>query len=293
MTAIALEEVLFWIAVVLSPPDTSQILVKGPDHAWAWTRQVSGWSFSEDRSVWSVKGNTVIEAGARTKEVSLGDIVEGVEKHDWTKAATLKLPGGRSLATTDNGFTVDDETAPGKHYVIRYRRAANARAAAAFGPAIERVLGDYQSGKEWMLNLDTGELFSPPSELNWGRDAKAVWKWAEGHGIGLTGLGVVSQKGLYGYRTKGAYFEEQGVTFDNVTPEIVRASIESGRSVTQASHNDGPLLSLFGDPNDLGRLYAFQSAAGNQGVLEILAVGKQPSTLKFRYKLVQKANPRK
>jgi hypothetical protein len=292
MSAISLQELLFWIALVLSPPDTSQILVKGPEGTWAWTRQASAWSFSEDRSLWSVKGNSVLKAvGGKTGEIDLGDLVAGVREHDWTKAAALKLSGGDTLSKTDKGFIFHHEGTPHLRSTIRYRRAAGALSAPAFGPVIERVPGDYQSGKEWMLNLDTGELFSPPPELNWERDAEAVWKWAERHGVGLTGLGVVSQQGLYGFRTKGAYFLDQGVTFDSVTPEIVRACIESGRSVAQASHNDGPMLSFFGDRNDPGRLYAFQTAAGGQGVLQLLAVGKQPPTLKLRYKLVSVKAP--
>ena len=59
MIQLPLKAILFWIAVTLAPPDTSQILVKGPDATWAWTKQTSGWSFSTDRSVWTVEGNTV------------------------------------------------------------------------------------------------------------------------------------------------------------------------------------------------------------------------------------------
>jgi len=87
----ALDAILFWIAVVLSPPDTSQILVKGPDTTWAWTRQESGWSFSSDRSLWSTEGNTVTSALNETKgKRDVGQFVKGVKDHDWKKSATLR-----------------------------------------------------------------------------------------------------------------------------------------------------------------------------------------------------------
>ena len=71
-----LQAVLFWIAVTLAPPDTSQILVKGPDATWAWTRQSEGWIFSGNRNLWTVEGETATTRGR--PKIDLAKFVQGI-----------------------------------------------------------------------------------------------------------------------------------------------------------------------------------------------------------------------
>jgi len=141
MMLLPLKAILFWIAVTLAPPDTSQILVKGPDATWAWTKQASGWSLSADRSVYLADGNTVKAAvksaeTTRSEEVGVEQCVQGVKGHDWKNSAVLKLQPGGSLAKEGETFvyTLGDGTATAKRYVIRFRfqpAAANPKAIAA------------------------------------------------------------------------------------------------------------------------------------------------------------------
>ena len=140
---------IFWIAVTLAPHDTSQILVKGPDASWVWTRQTSGWSFSVDRSVWAVLGNAVTRTikGREGKIAeNVGPYVQGVKGHDWTKSATLKLGSGASLANEKETYviTLDEGTDAAKRYVIRFRRGAAAKGVVELG-YVGETSGDKRS----------------------------------------------------------------------------------------------------------------------------------------------------
>ncbi len=125
MLQLPLQSILFWIAVTLAPHDASQIVVKGPDAAWAWTRQTSGWSISTDRSVWLAEGNGVKASRKKEKEHAedVEQYVRGVKDHDWKKSATLKLQPSASLAKQGDAFvyTLDEGTATAKRYTVRFR----------------------------------------------------------------------------------------------------------------------------------------------------------------------------
>ena len=51
--------------------------------------------------------------------------------------------------------------------------------------------------KAWLLDLATGETLALPPELDWDKNADAVWKWAHEHGIHVTGLNVASQQSRF------------------------------------------------------------------------------------------------
>src|SRR5581483_11268214 len=55
-----------------------------------------------------------------------------------------------------------------------------------FGPVMERVVYDCKSGKDWLLNLETGETCSLPSGLVRAKDLVAAWAWVHQHGVHVT-----------------------------------------------------------------------------------------------------------
>jgi plasmid stabilization system protein ParE len=134
MMQLPLQSILFWIAVTLAPQDTSQILIKGPDDAWAWTKQSSGWSESADRAIWVAKGNTVTSSIKEEKKTEdVGQYVEGVKTHDWKESSDLKLKPNALLTLEEVTYvyTVDQGTPTEKQYTIRFRRATPAGKGAA------------------------------------------------------------------------------------------------------------------------------------------------------------------
>ena len=102
---------------------------------------------------------------------------------------------------------------------------------------IERVIYDYKSGKGWLLDLDSGQIYSCPANLDWDKDAAPVWAWAEQHAVDLTGLPVGSQ-GLYGYRMRANVLKKG--TFATVTPAMIRQCLTYVQSsLSRSRHGDG------------------------------------------------------
>jgi serine/threonine protein kinase len=159
----------------------------------------------------------------------------------------------------------------------------------SFGPAIERTIYDYKSGKDWLLNLATGETFSLPPGLDWDRNATAVWSWAHQHGIHVTGLPVVSQQALYGFEMKVAIVRKANLSFETITPLQISNALQ-GPLVSQSSHNGGPLLFHLAG-TDWQNLFAFTTDDGPSGVLQVIGMTENPRGVKLRYKLVQTAPP--
>jgi hypothetical protein len=160
----------------------------------------------------------------------------------------------------------------------------------AFAPSVERVLYDYKSGKDWLLNLDSGETFSLPPGMSWDNDAAAVWKWAHQRGIHVTGLNVASQHGLYGFELKAAIVRETNVIFEAITPMQITAALR-GPLTSKSTHNGGPSLHQLSG-QDWKNLFAFETDEGLMGVLQVTGFVDNPRGIKFRYKLVEAKNDR-
>jgi len=179
---------------------------------------------------------------------------------------------------------------------------------AVFGPVIERTIYDCKSGKDWLLNLATGETFLLPAGLDWDRNAAAIWQWAHQHGVHVTGFPmvnqnektdrviviqtqehqppVVSQPAVYGFEMKAAIPLDANTAFENLTPLQISNALQGA----PARRNYGPdgnpwLLQLTGA--DLQNLFAFQTDDGQSGVLQVIGVTGNLRGVKIRYKLVQ------
>ena len=117
--------ILFWIAVSLSPQGTSQIIVKGPDKTWTWTRQESGWSHSVDRSVWVAEGSVVTsKSGDNADKQDVSTFVKGIKEQDWNKSPSLKLGPMKSLTKKGDTFvyTLDEGEPSAKRFVIQFKK---------------------------------------------------------------------------------------------------------------------------------------------------------------------------
>jgi len=190
----------------------------------------------------------------------------------------------------------------------------------SFGPVVERVIYDYKSGKNWLLNLETGETFSLPAGLDWEKNASAVWEWAHQHGVhimGFTdfsqhgrdgdpvpviqtlnhgyGMPVASKRALYGFEMKAALMQEKGLAFETITPLQISTELQKQVSPAKGSSGLGPWLSQFASMALHGTswhgtddyLYAFETEDGQSGVLQITGFTDNPRGVKIRYKLVR------
>jgi serine/threonine protein kinase len=210
----------------------------------------------------------------------------------------------------------------GADYPVAATNTPAANHAATFGPVMERTIYDYQSGKDWLLNLVTGEIFSLPPGLNWEKNSSAVWEWLHQNGIHIMGFTEFSQRwhegdpvpaivmpehysgamaykrGLYGFEMEAAIMEAQDLTFETVTPLQISNTLQT-LIVPAKGNNIGPFLPQFSGmawhdtawqgTNDY--LYAFQTDDGQSGVLQITGFIANPGGVKIRYKLVLKTKP--
>ena len=176
-----MKAILFWIAVTLAPPDTSQILVKGPDATWAWTKQTRAGAFLPTAPSGVVEGNTVKTSakGKEGKQSRTSDsIVRGVKDHDWKESATLKLPPGASLAKEGETYvyTLDEGNAAAKRYVVRFRR----NPAAAKGVVELGYVGETSDDKRSFADSGHAIAFDRPKDAKY---LSAIQIYASRYGL--------------------------------------------------------------------------------------------------------------
>ena len=145
----------------------------------------------------------------------------------------------------------------------------------AFGPVIERVVNDDKTGSDWMIDLDTGKVYTPPTQLdpekNPKADTKKLMAWVRQQGIDATGI-----------KASGGELR----FIERVLAVVDKASWES---VTQQQVRDA--LASVVDPSDKAlvgdTLYAFRTREGGVGVLQLVGPGdKDHQSVKIRYRLV-------
>ncbi len=243
--------------------------------------------------------------------------------------STLLLPSGTTatsipitLATPSVGVdytVVTSGTAPLSYQWFFPNTNPSAAPNLSFGPVFERTIYYDKTGKDWLLNLKTGETFSLPPGLSWEKNFSAVLEWLHQHGIhvmGFTvfsqnwhdgdpvpatvvldqhyGMPVASKRGLYGFEMEAAIMQSPGLTFENITPLQTSNTLQK-LVVPAKGNNIGPFLPQFSgmawhDTAWQGTddyLYAFQTDDGQSGVLQITGFTKNPRGVKIRYKLVQ------
>jgi serine/threonine protein kinase len=148
---------------------------------------------------------------------------------------------------------------------------------AAFGPVEERIVNDDKSGSDWMIDLDSGKVYTPPPELdpeqNPGADTQKLMAWVRQQGIDATGI------------------KAQGGELQFIEPVLAIVDQSSWESVTPQQVRD--TLAEVVDPSDKavvgGDLYAFRTREGGIGVLQVVARGSDSPSVRIRYKLLRTA----
>jgi murein DD-endopeptidase MepM/ murein hydrolase activator NlpD len=192
----------------------------------------------------------------------------------------------------------------------------------SFGPMLERTIYNDKTGKDWLLNLESGETFSLPPGLTWEKNFSTVLEWLHLHGIHLMGFTVFGQnwhdgdpvpatvvldqhygmpeastRGLYGFEMEATIMQSPGLTFESITPLEISNALQK-LVVPAKGNNIGPFLPQFAgmawhDAKWQGTddyLYAFQTDDGQSGVLQITGFTVNPRGVKIRYKLLQNGN---
>jgi len=141
---------------------------------------------------------------------------------------------------------------------------------------IERTVYDDGVGREFMIDLDTGKLFTP--DVTRAQMAKQDFRdWLAEQGFDAGAETAARRSGLYGGDMVVIPMATE--RWEKVSLAGIRDDIARGKPGTPA------VMSALGE---LPRTYAFKTREGSIGVLQILeVVNKRPRHLKIRYKLLK------
>jgi tetratricopeptide (TPR) repeat protein len=151
-----------------------------------------------------------------------------------------------------------------------------------FGPVIERVVNDDGVGEDFLLDLDTGRLYSASDAKKWSETSgaaqeKSLEDFVMESGIDL--FGETSKKSLMGIDMIAMPTHNERW---NMSPEDVIEQVSLGKPGTPVA------LSADGK---LPKIFVFKTGQGGMGILQITEMqdGKAPRHFKIRYKMLQEA----
>ena len=145
-----------------------------------------------------------------------------------------------------------------------------------FDAVIERVVNEDAEDRDVFIDLDTGELMTPPGKRR--GDNKAIQAWIRSHGVDALGKMSPEVRGLVG--------------FDMIIVPVVNRHWDSATRRLSAAN---PLL-ISGSPGfpvflkaeeEPPQTYEFKTREGGFGVLQILGFAEDPKGVKIRYKLAR------
>ena len=145
----------------------------------------------------------------------------------------------------------------------------------SFGPVIERTIN--HSGKDCLIDLDTGRLFTDSPEAR-KEGSKAALEWAEKNGIDAGGFVDTTNPGLIGFDM--VVMPAPNERWDLANPR----SLPSEFSVAK------PGNPVFLTAKTLPATFTFKTREGGVGILQIIGFIENPKGVKVRYKLVQQVS---
>ena len=147
----------------------------------------------------------------------------------------------------------------------------------AFGPVIERFLGDEsQPSTKSMIDLDDGRQVSPPPGTG------LTDPWLARNGVDCVASTSQTNQGLWGINLRAV--ANVGSEAWRDWPPVVVWSMTLGYAATGAPHSP---ISLGAYPQPA--TFLFQTREGSIGILQITEVTKTPRGVKIRYKLVRRS----
>jgi len=194
-----------------------------------------------------------------------------------------------------------------------------------FGPVVERVIQARQTGTNAFLDLDAGELLTPPPGITSGlvpthsaAEVEQFWRgldilpntaparylaWLKESGTDLMNDDkgrVIAFEGTWvvAHGTNSAAWDN----WEGLTPEMVRTAVgvveqaaakaTSGTTIVGTHTSARRLHSRYDGPavNELTRdqstLWYFKTREGGLGILQVIDLSDTPSSVRIRYKLV-------
>jgi len=151
-----------------------------------------------------------------------------------------------------------------------------------FGTVFERVIKDHTEGRDYLIDLDTGKLYTRPAELTLIEEMHA---WARKQGIDASGVRA-GEGVLTGFEIRAAIVDES--SWEEVTPQAAREALKQPDPRVVVRYQDAStLICLGGEGVSPEKVYAFKTREGGVGVVQLVGRGDEDHpSVKIRYKLV-------
>jgi serine/threonine-protein kinase len=163
--------------------------------------------------------------------------------------------------------------------LLRKKKATTQPDAVSFGPVIERVVNDDDPKLgNFLIDFESGNIFSPPADKSPKKDPKGFEKWMIENGIDALGETKESVRGLMGIDMVVIPIanENWNMSPDSLTKESAHG--KAGRPVP------------INGKGQLPATYIIQTREGGKGVLQIVDFTDNPRGVKIRYKLLQNSD---
>jgi len=148
-----------------------------------------------------------------------------------------------------------------------------------FGPVIERVVNDDGMNQNFLIDLDTGKLYTPGADLT--SDAQT---WMREKGIDAGGETNPSGPGLFG-------IDMLALRVANTLWEDKKPLLGLRDELVEGKPGSFTVMSALAP---LPATYLFKTREGGLGILQVmeLQTKKDPEYIKIRYKLLERLAPR-
>lgn len=145
----------------------------------------------------------------------------------------------------------------------------------SFGPVMERVINDNGEEKHWLIDFETGRLFSPSTET---RSEEVFLRWIAENRIDAMGETRTSSPGLYGFDMEAIPIAAK--TWETISPKGLADALSIAKSGIRT------VMSAMGK---LPVTYIFKTREGGMGVVQILEMQykKKPRYFRIRYKMLK------
>jgi len=222
--------------------------------------------------------NTVVRGTGCELPAAISDdmakVRQALDKGDWKQARRLVES---NVARYNEAYAEQIRRIANR--IEEWARSPKQTAANSFGPVIQRIVNDDSAGTNYLIDLDTSKLFTPPVNLKPGDGTGNAKEWYVHNGIDAMGNSKTGIEGLVGVDVFALQVPGDRWT-DSITPPEWEAlqSADPKRRV--------PAMTGAGT---LPATYLFKTREGGIGILQILGLNTDPPGVRISYKLVQSA----
>lgn len=124
MMMFPLIEIIFYIAVLFAPMNTTQIIISHEGSpVITYSQTDDGWKSSANHTLWKVNELKVKHA---ENSIDVSEFVKGASTHKWSDQSILKLSGNMEILKMSDGYWIypNGIDSPKEKWIIKYKTDA-------------------------------------------------------------------------------------------------------------------------------------------------------------------------